>query len=98
VKYGIQQAAQTYVEEVARRMGLMDARIKALHRQREVHRIQVVKVMAPKCEAADGNRACQYSRAPASASKYLEAKQLACHSQALGGLGWQQSQYITRVT
>jgi len=52
-------AAHFNIEEVARRMGLLDARIKALHRQREVHRIQVVKVMAPKCEAAAGNRACQ---------------------------------------
>jgi hypothetical protein len=40
-------------------MRLVNARIKTLHRKREIHRIQIVEVMTPKHEAGDGNRARQ---------------------------------------
>ena len=40
-------------------MGLVDARAEVLHRQREVHGIEVVKIMAAKGEATDGNRTRQ---------------------------------------
>jgi hypothetical protein len=40
-------------------MRLVNARIETLHRQRKIHRIQIVEGMTPKHEAGDGNRARQ---------------------------------------
>ena len=59
VKHDIQQPAQTYVQEITWRMRLMDARIKTPHRQRKIHGIEVVEIMASKHETRDGNRARQ---------------------------------------
>lgn len=59
MKDGIEHPAQTDIQEVTRGMRLVNPRIKMLHPQREIHRIQVVEIMAPKHEARDGNRARQ---------------------------------------
>ena len=40
-------------------MRLMNARTEMLDRQRKIHRIQIVEIMAAKQEAGDGNRACK---------------------------------------
>src|SRR5260370_38240599 len=57
MKDDIQQPAETDIQEIPWRMGLIDARIKTLHSQSKIHGIKVVEVMTPKHEASDGNRA-----------------------------------------
>ena len=40
-------------------MGLMDARIEALHSQRKIHGVQIIEIAASKGEACCGDCACQ---------------------------------------